>query len=146
MSAAEIAAFVPGLGIPRGDFLWMLILGVVFFGIFTLVSGPLAEKWGRRKFLLSVTAGIFVFGLLGLILKLFTGLNIFSLLKYLGREFLLIVSTSSSRRSVALTSPSVTYAPNRPSLITIGRPETGSAPSSFSGGLAAARPRCLGWA
>jgi metabolite-proton symporter len=64
MSAAEIANFVPGLGVPRGDFLWMLILGVVFFGIFTLVSGPLAEKWGRRKFLLGVTAGIFVFGVL----------------------------------------------------------------------------------
>ena len=56
------------------------------------------------------------------------------------------VATSSSRRSVALTSPSVTYAPNRPSLTTIGLPETGSGPSSASGGLAAARPRCLGWA
>src|SRR5919107_3492123 len=64
MSAAEIANFVPGLGVPRGDFLWMLILGVVFFGIFTLVSGPLAEKWGRRKLLMGVTAGIFVFGAL----------------------------------------------------------------------------------
>ncbi|MBO1266450.1 MFS transporter [Arthrobacter cavernae] len=62
MSAEQIAAFVPGLGISRGDFLWMLIIGVVFFGIFTVVSGPLAEKWGRRKFLLGVTAGIFVFG------------------------------------------------------------------------------------
>jgi MFS family permease len=64
MSAAEVANFVPGLGVSRGDFLWMLILGVVFFGIFTLVSGPLAEKWGRRKFLMGVTAGIFVFGVL----------------------------------------------------------------------------------
>ncbi|MFE4836058.1 MFS transporter [Arthrobacter sp. NPDC056691] len=64
MSAAEVANFVPGLGVSRGDFLWMLILGVVFFGIFTLVSGPLAEKWGRRKFLMGVTAGIFVFGAL----------------------------------------------------------------------------------
>ncbi len=43
----------------------MLIIGVVFFGIFTMVSGPLAEKWGgRRKFLLGVTVGIFVFGAL----------------------------------------------------------------------------------
>ncbi|WP_077489755.1 MFS transporter [Sinomonas mesophila] len=57
------AAFVPGLGIERSEFLWMLILGVVFFGIFTVVSGPLAEKYGRRKFLLWVTAGIVVFGL-----------------------------------------------------------------------------------
>lgn len=57
------AAFVPGLGIPRGDFLMMLILGVVFFGIFTLVSGPLAEKFGRRKMLMAVTVGIALFGL-----------------------------------------------------------------------------------
>lgn len=56
-------AFVPGLGIARGDFLWMLIIGVVFFGIFTVVSGPLAEKFGRRKMLLLVTAGIALFGL-----------------------------------------------------------------------------------
>jgi MFS family permease len=42
----------------------MLIAGVVFFGIFTLVSGPLAEKYGRRKMLIAVTIGIFAFGLL----------------------------------------------------------------------------------
>lgn len=64
MTEAAAAAFVPGLGFTRNDFLWMLIAGVVFFGIFTLVSGPLAEKYGRRKMLLTVTAGIFVFGLL----------------------------------------------------------------------------------
>ena len=33
-----------------------------------------------------------------------------------------ITQRSSPRRSVALVSPSVTYAPNRPSLITIGLP------------------------
>ncbi|WP_313813265.1 MFS transporter [Glutamicibacter sp.] len=55
-------AFVPGLGIDRPVFLTMLIIGVVFFGIFTVVSGPLAEKFGRRKFLIWVTAGILVFG------------------------------------------------------------------------------------
>lgn len=64
MTETAAAAFVPGLGFTRNDFLWMLIAGVVFFGIFTLVSGPLAEKYGRRKMLLAVTAGIFVFGLL----------------------------------------------------------------------------------
>ncbi len=55
-----------------------------------------------------------------------------------------IVSTSSSRRSVAFVSPSVTYGPKRPSLTMTGRSVTGSFPSSLSGGLAAARPRCLG--
>ncbi|WP_052207515.1 MFS transporter [Sinomonas humi] len=58
------SSFVPGLGIDRGLFLWMLIIGVVFFGVFTVVSGPLAEKYGRRKFLIWVTVGILAFGLL----------------------------------------------------------------------------------
>ncbi|MFI2101817.1 MFS transporter [Isoptericola sp. NPDC019693] len=54
----------PGLGYDKVDFLWMLIIGVVFFGIFTLVSGPLAERFGRRGHLLVVTGAIAVFGLL----------------------------------------------------------------------------------
>jgi len=58
------SAFVPGLGYTRNEFLIMLIIGCVFFGIFTLVSGPLAEKFGRRKTLLLTTAGIIVFGAL----------------------------------------------------------------------------------
>jgi metabolite-proton symporter len=58
------ASFVPGLGYTRNEFLIMLIIGCVFFGIFTLVSGPLAEKYGRRKTLLFTTAGIIVFGAL----------------------------------------------------------------------------------
>jgi metabolite-proton symporter len=58
------AAFVPGLGYTRPEFLVMLIIGVVFFGIFTLVAGPLAERFGRRNMLSAVTVGIIVFGLL----------------------------------------------------------------------------------
>ncbi len=57
-------AFVPGLGYLRNEFLVMLIVGVVFFGVFTLVSGPMAEKFGRKKHLIWVTAAILVFGLL----------------------------------------------------------------------------------
>jgi metabolite-proton symporter len=60
--AFDPETFAAGLGYARNDFLIMLIIGVVFFGIFTLVSGPLAEKFGRRKTLLVVTAGIFLFG------------------------------------------------------------------------------------
>ncbi|HEY0261218.1 MAG TPA: MFS transporter, partial [Lacisediminihabitans sp.] len=56
--------FVPGLGYNRNEFLIMLIVGVVFFGVFTLVAGPLAERFGRRRMLSWVTAGIVVFGLL----------------------------------------------------------------------------------
>jgi aerobic C4-dicarboxylate transport protein len=47
-----------------------------------------------------VTCALFVFVLLGLILKAVTGINILSLLRYLGREFLLIVSTSSSESAL----------------------------------------------
>jgi metabolite-proton symporter len=57
-------AFVPGLGYARNSFLIMLIVGVVFFGVLTLLSGPMAEKFGRRKHLIWTTIGIFVFGLL----------------------------------------------------------------------------------
>ena len=61
---APTDADVPGLGFERNTFLVMLIIGVVFFGIFTLVSGPLAEKYGRRAHLIATTIAIIVFGLL----------------------------------------------------------------------------------
>ncbi len=47
-----------------------------------------------------VTCALFVFVVLGTLLKLVTGVNIFSLLKYLAREYLLIVSTSSSESAL----------------------------------------------
>jgi metabolite-proton symporter len=65
----DASTFVAGLGYTRNDFLVMLIIGCVFFGIFTLVAGPLAEKYGRRKTLIITTIGIIVFG--GLFVPLF---------------------------------------------------------------------------
>ncbi len=47
-----------------------------------------------------VTCVLFIVVVLGVLLKLTTGVNIFALLKYLGREFLLIVSTSSSETAL----------------------------------------------
>jgi aerobic C4-dicarboxylate transport protein len=47
-----------------------------------------------------ITCLIFVVIILGTILRLFAGVNLFQLLKYLGREFLLIVSTSSSESAL----------------------------------------------
>ncbi|MFE9330887.1 cation:dicarboxylate symporter family transporter [Streptomyces sp. NPDC006925] len=47
-----------------------------------------------------LTCFVFVFAVLGTILRVFTGVNIFKLLKYLGREFLLILSTSSSESAL----------------------------------------------
>ncbi len=46
------------------------------------------------------TCFLFVFVVLGTILKVVTGVNILSLLTYLGREFLLILSTSSSETAL----------------------------------------------
>ncbi len=61
---AKTDAATPGLGFSYTDFVLMQIIGVIFFGVFTLLSGPLADAVGRRKLLLWVTAGIVVFGLL----------------------------------------------------------------------------------
>ncbi|MFJ9207834.1 cation:dicarboxylate symporter family transporter [Streptomyces sp. NPDC102264] len=47
-----------------------------------------------------ITCALFVFLVLGALLRLIAGVNIFSLLKYLGREFLLILSTSSSESAL----------------------------------------------
>ncbi|MEU2208691.1 cation:dicarboxylase symporter family transporter [Streptomyces hygroscopicus] len=49
-----------------------------------------------------VTCALFVFLVLGTILRLVAGVNIFLLLKYLAREFLLILSTSSSESALPL--------------------------------------------
>ncbi|WP_308258072.1 cation:dicarboxylate symporter family transporter [Pseudonocardia lacus] len=47
-----------------------------------------------------VTCLLFVLVVLGALLRFAAGINIFSLLRYLGREFLLIVSTSSSESAL----------------------------------------------
>jgi metabolite-proton symporter len=57
------ATFQVGLGYLRNDFLVMLIVGVVFFGVFTPLAGLLADRFGRRPMLLVVTALIALFGL-----------------------------------------------------------------------------------
>ncbi|MDT9594862.1 MFS transporter [Nocardioides zeae] len=60
---AAVDAEVPGLGYTYTGFVLMMIVGVVFFGIFTMVSGPIADRYGRRAHLLVVTTAIIVFGL-----------------------------------------------------------------------------------
>jgi aerobic C4-dicarboxylate transport protein len=47
-----------------------------------------------------LTCVIFVFGVLGSLLRIAAGVNVFSLFRYLGREFLLILSTSSSETAL----------------------------------------------
>ncbi|HET6635114.1 MAG TPA: cation:dicarboxylase symporter family transporter [Streptomyces sp.] len=46
------------------------------------------------------TCALFIFVVLGLVLRIVSGVNIFKLLKYLAREFLLILSTSSSESAL----------------------------------------------
>ena len=51
------------LGIGYRDFLVLQLMSVLFFAGFIPVSGHLADRIGRRKLLLFVTAAIIVFGL-----------------------------------------------------------------------------------
>ena len=70
---------VAGLGFAYTDFVLMQIIGVIFFGVCTLASGPLADSIGRRRLLIWVTSFIIVFGAIWMIFltpkstDLFTG-------------------------------------------------------------------------
>ncbi|TDW98416.1 cation:dicarboxylate symporter family transporter [Kribbella sp. VKM Ac-2566] len=55
---------------------------------------------GKIMLAFYITCLIFVVVVLGTILRVVTGISIFQLLRYLGREFLLIVSTSSSESAL----------------------------------------------
>jgi MFS family permease len=52
-----------GLGYDKNTFLALLLVGVVFFGVFTPIAGWLADRFGRRRVLIITTALIIVFGL-----------------------------------------------------------------------------------
>ena len=100
--------------------MWAAPVGA--FGAIAAVVG--ATGWDALKSLavlmvaFYITCFIFVFGVLGTILKLATGVNIFSLFKYLAREFLLILSTSSSESALPRLIAKMDHArcrPDRPS-------------------------------
>ncbi len=82
--------------------MWVAPIGA--FGAIAAVVGK--TGWAALGALLQVmlgfyvTCALFVFVVLGLLLRTFAGINILSLLRYLGREFLLIVSTSSSESAL----------------------------------------------
>ncbi|MET7397249.1 cation:dicarboxylase symporter family transporter [Dactylosporangium sp. NPDC005572] len=82
--------------------MWVAPLGA--FGAIAAVVG--ATGWKALAGLAQIMAGfyatclIFVLVVLGLLLRFVTGLSIFKLLRYLGREFLLILSTSSSESAL----------------------------------------------
>jgi MFS family permease len=51
-----------GLGFNYIDFLKMQLIAVLFFAATIPIAGQLADRWGRRKTLLTVTAAIMAYG------------------------------------------------------------------------------------
>ncbi|MET7385340.1 cation:dicarboxylase symporter family transporter [Streptomyces sp. NPDC005534] len=82
--------------------MWAAPLGA--FGAIAAVTGSAGVDALKSLAVLMlgfyVTCFLFVFVVLGAVLRVVTGLNIFTFLKYLGREFLLILSTSSSESAL----------------------------------------------
>jgi aerobic C4-dicarboxylate transport protein len=82
--------------------MWLAPIGA--FGAMAAVVGATGWKalsaLGQIMAAFYITCLIFVLVILGLLLRATTGMNIFSLLNYLRREFLLIVSTSSSESAL----------------------------------------------
>ncbi|WP_406830180.1 cation:dicarboxylase symporter family transporter [Pedococcus sp. KACC 23699] len=82
----------------------MYVAPIGAFGAMAAVVGATGVQALKSLGLLMVafyiTCALFVFVVLGTLLKVVTGINIFSLLKYLAREFLLILSTSSSESAL----------------------------------------------
>ena len=84
-----------------------MIMWVAPIGAFGAIAAVVGETgWSGIGELLQMmlgfylTCAIFVFVVLGVVLRVGAGINIFSLLRYLGREFLLILSTSSSESAL----------------------------------------------
>ena len=49
------AAAPVGLGLPRNEVLWMLMMAVIGFGVMVPVAGLLADAFGRRKSMVIIT-------------------------------------------------------------------------------------------
>jgi aerobic C4-dicarboxylate transport protein len=82
--------------------MWLAPIGA--FGAMAAVVGETGFDALKSLAMLMVgfyiTCALFVIVVLGLLLRLVARVNVFSLLKYLAREFLLIVSTSSSETAL----------------------------------------------
>lgn len=82
--------------------MWLAPVGA--FGAIAAVVGETGVQAIVSMFTLMaafyVTCIIFIVVILGGLLKIVTGINIFKLMKYLGREYLLIFSTSSSEAAL----------------------------------------------
>src|SRR3954462_4934912 len=82
--------------------MWAAPIGA--FGAIAAVVGATGvdalKSLGMLMLAFYLTCLVFVFGVLGTVLWAFARVNVWKLLKYLGREFLLIVSTSSSETAL----------------------------------------------
>ncbi|WP_077489571.1 cation:dicarboxylate symporter family transporter [Sinomonas mesophila] len=82
--------------------MWLAPIGA--FGAIAAVVG--ATGWQAVMSLATlmiafyITCALFIVVVLGTLLKLVSGVNLFKLMKYLGREYLIIVSTSSSEAAL----------------------------------------------
>jgi aerobic C4-dicarboxylate transport protein len=82
--------------------MWAAPIGA--FGAIAAVVGETGldalKSLGMLMLAFYITCAVFVFGILGLILWTVAKVNVFALLKYLAREFLLILATSSSETAL----------------------------------------------
>ncbi len=82
----------------------MYVAPIGAFGAMAAVVGATGIQALKSLGLIMVafylTCALFVFVVLGGLLKMVTGISVFSLLRYLAREFLLILSTSSSESAL----------------------------------------------
>ncbi len=85
-----------------GMILWLAPIGA--FGAIAAVVGKTGfaaiVSLGILMIAFYITCAVFIFGILGTLLYVVTRVNIFRLMKYLAREYLLIVGTSSSESAL----------------------------------------------
>ena len=62
-STLSEAGYPMGLGIPANTFTGLLLISAIVFAIFISISGPYADKIGRRKWLIWTTVSILIFAL-----------------------------------------------------------------------------------
>ncbi|WP_243059802.1 cation:dicarboxylate symporter family transporter [Nocardioides sp. SR21] len=82
--------------------MWVAPIGA--FGAISAVVGETGvdalQSLAMLMLAFYITCALFVFVVLGTVLRVFTGINIFALFRYLAREFLLILATSSSESAL----------------------------------------------
>ncbi len=85
----------------------VMVLWAAPIGAFGAIAGVVGQTGWRAVTSLAVlmagfylTCAVFVFVVLGLLLRVVSGVSIFALIRYLAREYLLIVATSSSESAL----------------------------------------------